>query len=295
MSRARYEAYYLASTSASAAVAGGAVARAAVATTSVNYVAVTQSGSAVSRGGAAIVPQVVPLGGAVARAHATSAYVVAVSIQPEPGLGLALSLVPLSETAVTSFGQVVAQDLQAWGGAGTDWQSWITAMGTMFQPVWSIVANAGSPDEPGYMPGWSTLLSLSQCPTQFLPFLAMFVGASIPAGSTDQQARQIIAAEAAFNRGTVSSILTAANAYAIQPCQILERQRPNGTADPYFFTLVVVPETVPNPSALTAAVNRVKPAGLQWALLDLNGYLWEQQIREWTADTRTWQQALTTL
>jgi hypothetical protein len=164
----------------------------------------------------------------------------------------------------TTFTQGVQNSLQPLADPAGNWQAYNATLGGMFDQVWGIVSDQGSPDAVGYTAGWSTLLDPDNCPTQFLPYLGMFVGVYIPPGTADATARSLIKNEAGWARGTAAAIVAAAqrNLIGTQSVSLLER-----TPDPYSFNLVVRPEECQNPAALTAAVNAVKPAGVVWTLV----------------------------
>ncbi len=169
---------------------------------------------------------------------------------------------------------------------------YITALGGMLDTVAGIVSDQGDPTDPSYVPGWSTLLDPNACPDMFLPFLAQFNGTQVPPGTSDAQARAIIKAESGFQRGTGPSIMGAAKITltGTQSVFLLERRAANGSADAYHFVLVVRPEEVTTTAALTAAVNAVKPAGLQWTLVISDAWTWNQATGTWVIDTMTWDQ-----
>ena len=93
--------------------------------------------------------------------------------------------------------------------------NYLTAVAGMFEQVYSIVADSGYVGSTSFVPGWSGLLDPVNCPTEFLPFLAQFAGCTIPVGTPDQQARQIIQLEAGQNRGTLAAIQSAALRYLV--------------------------------------------------------------------------------
>jgi P2-related tail formation protein len=166
-------------------------------------------------------------------------------------------------------------------------EAYIDALGSMFEQVFSIVADQGFPGDPNYVPGWSTLLDPNNCPTWALPYLAQFVGVTVPPGTDDTTARSLIKAEAGLQRGTAAAIITAAqrNLIGTQTVSLVERVAVNGSADPYFFQLTVRPEELISASALTQAVNNVKPAGVQWTLVITDAFTWNQAIHTFAADT----------
>ena len=80
-------------------------------------------------------------------------------------------------------------------------------------------------DPPGDVPPMGTLLDPETCPAWALPWLAQFVGASIPEGATDEQARAIIANLSSFHRGTPAAMTAAAQAFLTGNKTVLFRER----------------------------------------------------------------------
>jgi hypothetical protein len=73
-------------------------------------------------------------------------------------------------------------------------------------PVYTLVADVGVDGQPGYVPGYGSLFDPSVCPLVDLPYLAQFVGVTIPDGTDEVTARSLVIAEAGKNRGTIGSI-----------------------------------------------------------------------------------------
>ncbi len=143
----------------------------------------------------------------------------------------------------------------------------------------------GSPVTLAYVPGWSSLLDPANCPAAFLPFLAQFVGAVVPQGTSAALARNLIDNDTGgfcncgnMNRGTVAAITHAAQSYlsGTQYVAIIERTAINGSNDPYFFLIVVHPSELVSATQLTNAVNLVKPAGVFWSLVQSSSWIISQ-------------------
>jgi hypothetical protein len=82
------------------------------------------------------------------------------------------------------------------GGVGLSWPASSGADGSVYLQDW-----AGAP-------GWSQAVDIQRCPNYALPWLAQFVGASIPADTTmsRQQIVQTINSLGGFNRATAEAI-----------------------------------------------------------------------------------------
>jgi hypothetical protein len=194
-----------------------------------------------------------------------------------------------------TFTEGVQASLAPWGATGSDWQNSNYALGQMFEAVYQLVYPQGTPDQPaGFAASWSTLLNVDTCPTQFLPFLGMFVGVYVPPGTPDATARALIASEQGVQRGTLAAIEAAAlrNLTGASPALIIrERTAANGTPDAYHMIVGFLPSQCPSEANLIAAVEAVKPAGIQISYIEANGWAWAEAVNNWQADTFSWNAA----
>jgi len=156
------------------------------------------------------------------------------------------------------------------------------AIGAMFQPLRDL----GGTDPDGN-PGWSILLDIDRCPTQYLPYLGQFVGVQVNTALTDAQQRSQIRAESGMQRGTVAAIKAAAAKLltGTQTVQLIER-----TPDPYSFTVITADDETPDPDAVLAALMAAKPAGL---ILNYNGSVTGQTWAQLVSGEATWAAAIT--
>jgi hypothetical protein len=172
---------------------------------------------------------------------------------------------------MTTFEEGLLNSLAPWAPPGSDLQKYTSALATMFEAPFQLVADQGSPDEPAtYQAGWSVLLDPENCPAQFLPYCGAFVGVVVPPGTDEATARAKILAEQNFNRGTPDAIVRAAKLWlsGTQSVYLFERTAADGsTPDPYHFVLSVLTSEVTDQAQLTVAVDAVKPAGVQWTLI----------------------------
>lgn len=182
----------------------------------------------------------------------------------------------------STFTEGLLSSMAPWVAQSPDYAGYLTAFGAMFDPVYALVSDQGSPDDPAnYTAGWSTLLNVETCPTQYLPWLGMFVGVYVAPGTADATARALISAKAGFGRGTPAAIVATAQQFlsGTQSCVLQERTAADGSEDAYHFVLVVRPEQVLSVNGLIAAVNLVKPAGVQWTLVQADAPLLDQYTR----------------
>jgi hypothetical protein len=113
----------------------------------------------------------------------------------------------MSYTPTSIFGARLVGKLAPW--LTDDLSRYADAVGVMFDPVLELAEEEGTDGEPGYVPSWGKLLNPELCPAKFLPYLGQFVGATIPVGASESEARQIVKAESALERGTRASIESA--------------------------------------------------------------------------------------
>lgn len=200
-------------------------------------------------------------------------------------------VIPAGSPLPTTFGSMLLDDLGPFRNADHD--SYLLALSQMFESITQLVMDQGNDGDPDYIPGWGTIFDVDRCATAFLPYLAQFVGVQIPAGTDDATARQIIRSESNQHRGTGTAIISAAqrNLRGTQSVTLLERTAADGTDDPWFFVLTVIPSEIISLPQLTADVNGVKPAGVQWHLGETDGYTWASAIHVWSADTFHWKNA----
>jgi hypothetical protein len=202
-------------------------------------------------------------------------------------VSLLLTLTVPQPNAVQSFGDELEEKLAPWMTPSL--ATFCQAIGVMFQPVRDLIYGEGVDGEPGFIPGWGRLFDPDLCPSAYLGYLAQFVGVSIPAGTGDAQARALIRQEAGIQRGTLAAIRAAVirNLSGTQSCFINERLRVDGTPDAYQMVVVVRPEEVVSLTALTAAVDAVRPAGILVNYVQSDGFTWSSAIHLWSAEG-TW-------
>lgn len=117
-------------------------------------------------------------------------------------------------------------------------------------------------------PGWSSLMDLTRVPAYALPWLGQFVGAVVPDGSTEAQAKSIILDRPATARGRPSTLLAAVQATLTggKHAVLLERD-----SSAYHGTIEVKVSDCPDPAATRAAIAANKPGMLIIDLAVLSG------------------------
>lgn len=175
----------------------------------------------------------------------------------------------------------VLSDFQAW--LTTDASNLLSAVAAMYEQTYGIVNEQGSIDDPSsWVPAWSTLLDVDNCPTWALPYLSMFNGTGVQPGQADAAARAQIKYESPFKRGqgyggsydssngaSGGAIVLAAQKYLTgsQSITLIERTNASGAADAYYFQIIVNSSELISADNLKAAVNDVKPGGVMWSLV----------------------------
>lgn len=182
-------------------------------------------------------------------------------------------IVPVGPPLSTTFGSLLLEAMQPW--RNPDHDTYLLALSQMFEGIAQLVLDQDNDGDPDYVAGWASILDVDTCPTAYLPFLGEFVGVTIPTGSDDATARQIIRNESNQHRGTATAIISAAQRHlgGSQTVDLIERVAADGTADPWHFILVVRPEQVFSTVHLIQDVNSVKPAGIQWTLIETDGWI----------------------
>src|SRR5262245_26265752 len=114
-------------------------------------------------------------------------------------------------------------------------------------------------DQADGTPGWAILLDPDTCPDKALPWLAQFVGVSLPAGLTRQQKIDLIFARIGWTRGTPQSMIDAAKHTMTGTQTVIFRER---HPDAYALDVLTFTDETPDPAATEAAIRSMKPAGI---------------------------------
>lgn len=121
-------------------------------------------------------------------------------------------------------------------------------------------------------PGWSPVVDVDRAPGTFLPWLAQFVGVTVPAGFTAEQARVRIAEAAGWHRGSPSAIRGAARQFLSGTGRVELTER---DGHPYRLRIAVYDAELDATEArVEAAVRAEKPAGLILTFDVLPGMTW---------------------
>jgi hypothetical protein len=151
---------------------------------------------------------------------------------------------------------------------------YLQAIAAMFEQVEDLTLDTVDLD--GHdLPGWGKFFDVDQCPTGALPYLAQFVGETLPTTLTDTQAREQIRSQPNRRRGTPAGLTAAARATLTDPKQVIFRERDPAAcpAEPaYGLTIVTYTSQTPDPAATEAAIRSVLPAGIVLNYETLDGW-----------------------
>lgn len=117
--------------------------------------------------------------------------------------------------------------------------------------------------------GWGPLLDVTAAPAKALPYLAGFVGATIPAALDEAQTRDLIRSAPGRRRGTVQAIKDAASLWLSGTKVVTVTERVGG--DAYAFQVSVYAAQIVDLTQLQATLQAAKPAGLTMTVNVLTG------------------------
>ena len=141
--------------------------------------------------------------------------------------------------------------------------------------------------------GWAILLDPDLCPAPALPYLAQYVGERLPQGIEEVMAREWIKDAPNQRRGTLMSIVRAAQRTLIgqRTVSIKERAGPGDTDDGDHLMVITYTVETPNPAAVLADLRTVVPADVVLNYEVRVGQTWAQAATgkaNWTAVATAW-------
>jgi hypothetical protein len=139
----------------------------------------------------------------------------------------------------------------------------------MIQPVSDLIA-----ERPDGLHGWANMVDIEAIPSQYLPYLAQFVGAETQPGLTDAQQRAYIMSLPGFNRGRPATIVSVTQATLTGTQFVDLQERYDGNA--WRYNVVTKPSETPNPSLTQAAIQSQKPGPDQFifTMTEVATYEW---------------------
>ena len=190
----------------------------------------------------------------------------------------------MAYTATSIFGQRLEERLEPWLDPAGDLARLCDAIGAMLAPILTIAEEEGSDGEPGYMPAYGHLLDPVTCPGGDLGYLSNFVGLTLPNEATEPEKRALIKEEPGLARGTAAAVEAAIrrNLTGAKNFTIAERTAANGSEDAYHFLIILSAAEMPSQAALEQAVQEVKPAGVFFTIVTVEG--------AWLDGTLTWEE-----
>jgi hypothetical protein len=155
---------------------------------------------------------------------------------------------------MTTYADRIISELSVVTDGNPDFQVYISSLAQMFEEITSYAR-----DTDNGQVGWSVALDLNRIPTTGLPWLAQFVGAQTIQGLSDADQRTWIRAATNQKRGTVQSMMTAAQLHLTGTKFVILRER---SGSPWQLIVVTKTSETPTPSLTLADMMAVKPAGI---------------------------------
>jgi hypothetical protein len=199
-------------------------------------------------------------------------------VSPVVGEDLIVGDFVLGEGEGEPFAERLIQKMDPW--ITGDFELYLKAASAPYEKLEAILEEVGEQGQPGWLPPYGKILNPTTCPAAFLPWLAQFVGASVPEGATEEEARAIVLAESGLARGTLGSLeALLRKALGTTPFEILERTNPETAANEAYALTIIVPtghltNAVYEEAALTI------PAGIVWGVIEREG-TWFSGGKRW--------------
>jgi hypothetical protein len=165
-------------------------------------------------------------------------------------------------------------------GGKTDLERYLEAAAKPMEAVREVAEETGEPGHAGYVPGYGVIFNPTTCPAKWLPFLGQFVGVEVPKMATEAEARTLLKEEPGLERGTLKALEGAIRKVIgnTEPFTIQERTALNGSEAAYHFNVIVKPGKAS--TELKEAIERVKPGGLQFSLIEVAN-AWIEGTKQW--------------
>lgn len=159
---------------------------------------------------------------------------------------------------------MVLDEENGWAGA-----YFCAALAAPLDPIADVVLDG----EDG-TPGWTVIFDPDNCPAEWLPWLARFVGVVLPPNLDEAAQRLRIRETDGFKRGTVAAIQGAARQHLVGPdgtgstatVYLVERQ---GGA--YKLGITTLSSETPDSALVLAAILEQKPAGITLTYTTVSG------------------------
>jgi hypothetical protein len=150
----------------------------------------------------------------------------------------------------------------------TDLGTFVDALATMFAEVEQYAFDS----DDGTQQGWTLMFDPVNCPGAVLPWLAQWIGERFPPGLTNGLKRQWIGDRPTANRGSLSSIVNAAQRSLTGARTVSITERSGG--DPDTVAVLTYTSETPNPAQVAADIKSVFPASMILVLTTGAGQSW---------------------
>lgn len=136
------------------------------------------------------------------------------------------------------------------------------------------------------LPGYGNIFSVDDCPAEALPYLAQFVGETLPSTLTEAEARERIRGQPNRKRGTPAGI-TAAAALTLTGTKtvfFIERSSSACPSEPaYGLTVGTLASETPDADATEAAIRSNIPGGIILEFITSDDPVWSEAVPTWTS------------
>lgn len=176
----------------------------------------------------------------------------------------------MAQPLLKSFAQRIYDDVAplAWADSQYQWALayYCGALGAMFQ----LVDDYGRDQVVNgkIAPGWSQLLDINRAPTEALPWLAQFVGATLPVSASDAAMRAQLLSVPGWRRGTPAAMVAAAQATLTGNKTVTMIER---AGDAYTVVVITKASETPDVEETYAALLSQKPGGIILVYENIDG------------------------
>lgn len=147
-----------------------------------------------------------------------------------------------------------------------DLETYLRAIGGMFAELELYAVDTDT------LEGWTALFDPMLVPAAALPYLAQYVGERLPLGLTEALQREWIGDKPNQRRGTLLSLVRAAQRTLIGQRTVAITERSGG--DPDTVAIVTYAGETPNPDAVLREILSVFPASMLLVYSTLTGESW---------------------
>lgn len=197
-------------------------------------------------------------------------------------------LVPfvVGEGSEESFAEHLIQRMKPWNtgptyGGMTAMEIFCHAIAAPYETLLEVAIEEGTQGEVDWLPAWSKLLNVEECPYQYLQYLGMFVGTKLPIKATEREARNQLHYGCNLNRGTRRHMEYAITEVLGPEESFLIEERTNAVPEEKAYHFLVYVRAGKITNALYEAINSAKPAGLIYEIIEEDG-VWLQGGKKWS-------------